>query len=458
MKKIITKAICLILALMMSVAVVGCGGTVDNVGNVDNSTNNSQTNDNANPTVKDYTVGAGENSGKTATEEPATEVIDTRFYEDNNENLINFGTHIYTSPDIADKWLVKNGTTEYKVVVPTTTSEADSAEFRLFREEFVKWFFEATNIVIDVVTDVSLPSQNHDATQKYISLDETTLLKSLKGTEKEFAYDKATVGRIGGRIVTVDDNIYLVGWADAGTLNMVYTFLTLYFNYETYSANTTVIDRGVKNLNLRAFQVTDIPDIQEQASSDYQRQTFTQGSDYSYTYEHPTEGGYWYGTRSRIDSRGTMGIYEVFGDEYETDEEMYQEVYRIHDSAAQKAQLEKIAGGHNSVRVFKKVDWFEKHPEWFATSAPQICYTAGGDPEKFDIMTDYLAKSCILSLMDFPVEKYPYQYSLECTTSDDMQMCKCEECSRLRPIYKDSGLAVRFFNEVSRKVEKWLKT
>jgi rhodanese-related sulfurtransferase len=43
MKRIISRTICLILAIMMSVAVVGCGGTSDN-GNVDAGTSNNQRN------------------------------------------------------------------------------------------------------------------------------------------------------------------------------------------------------------------------------------------------------------------------------------------------------------------------------------------------------------------------------------------------------------------------------
>ena len=45
----------------------------------------------------------------------------------------------------------------------------------------------------------------------------------------------------------------------------------LTFNWETYSANTTVIDRNVKNLNLRNYQVTDIPDVMYQPTSAYEK-------------------------------------------------------------------------------------------------------------------------------------------------------------------------------------------
>ena len=93
--KILSKGLCLVLALIMSVVAVGCGGGEE---------------------VSSDIIGKD-----TSVVDPASE-------------LIYFGTHDYTAPETDDKWLVKNGKTEYKLVVPADTVEANKTEYHLMRE------------------------------------------------------------------------------------------------------------------------------------------------------------------------------------------------------------------------------------------------------------------------------------------------------------------------------------
>ena len=125
-----------------------------------------------------------------------------------------------------------------------------------------------------IVVDNEITGQTHTANQHYISLDETTLFHSLKGTENEITNTQQELTLNGGKIVTIDNNIYLVGYTDRGTLNMVYTFLAITFNWECYSANTIVMDEGLENLKLRNYQVTDIPDVEYQPTSGYEKAKF----------------------------------------------------------------------------------------------------------------------------------------------------------------------------------------
>ena len=227
MKKImktLVKGLSLLLAVIMSMAIVGCG-----------------------PSTNDPTANAKE------------------------PELIYFGQHDYTAPDIEDKWLVKDGKTEYKVVIPADTKEASKTYFKEQKTEFVKFFEASTGIALQVLVDDGLSVKTHQPDQYYISLDDTTLFDSLKGTENEIDCSVGTVTRIGGKIVTVDNNIYINGFSDMGTLNMVYTFLSVTFNWETYSANTTVYDENVTDKNLKAYDVFDIPDTHYTPTSGYEK-------------------------------------------------------------------------------------------------------------------------------------------------------------------------------------------
>ena len=419
MKKV-SKGLCLVLALIMSVAAVGCGGTpaasADIIG-------------------KDTTVVS-----------PETE-------------LIYFGTHDYTAPETDDKWLVKNGTTEYKLVVPADTVEASDAEYHLMREEFLLFFARATGITLRVITDAELIQKEHNENQHYISLDKTTLIKSLEAQGKGIDYSLNEVDYSGGKIVTVDNNIYIVGYTNRGTLNTVYTFLDITFNWECYSANTIVMDEGLENLKLRNYQVTDIPDVEYQPTSGYEKAKFVnvEFSDWGYQYDHPTEGGYYYGQRVRTFAAESLGATEIFdGAPEDIDADEY-------------LQLER-PGGHNSTGVVNQKKWASIHPEWYSTDGTQLCYTARGNKEKYDLLVDYVARMIERQLIEFPTAQYPHKRSCDITIQDNNFFCECEGttviedgkevhypgCAEMTAKYKNSGVVIRFFNDVAEAVEAWM--
>ena len=94
--------------------------------------------------------------------------VETKEPEVNPEYVYN-GTHIYTAPD-TDEYLVKNGKTEYALVIPETTTYEEGVAV----SEFTHLFKKATKIDLTVYTD----DQVTDASKgKYISLGRTTLLE-----------------------------------------------------------------------------------------------------------------------------------------------------------------------------------------------------------------------------------------------------------------------------------------
>lgn len=328
--KKLTRLACLFLTFIMSFSFVACGDTSSDEGN------------------------AGTGTGNTGNSSSPTEntIIDTENYESSvPDGIEEFGTHIYTAPKIEDKWLVQDGTTKYSLVVPARTVEANKTAFNNSKREFLKFFEQATGIVLDVIVDEDLPAKDHAADQHYISLGKTSLLKSL-GDKVD--YSKAEVENLGGKIITFDNNIYLMGHTDQGVLNMVYTFLTITFNWETYSANTVVIDENVTDLNLFAYDVFDIPDIGYSATSGYEKAAFPVNHVYGYDYPHPTEGGYYYGSRVRVAGEISFAPYHIFEG---TPEEVY------YDPVA-KAQLS-TCSGHNSLVLMQRTKYEKLHPDWY---------------------------------------------------------------------------------------------
>ena len=408
----------------MAVTFVGCGGGEGSTNNPGNSGNPG-------------------NNGNTTTGGDTT--IDTDDYESSvPEGVEEWGTHILTAPKIENKWLVQNGGTTYKLVVPADTTEADKYAFRESRREFLNFFNQATGIVLDVEVDTALPQTTHSPDQHYISFGKTTLLESLEG-EKAINYSKEEVGLIGGKIKTVDNNIYICSYTDQGLWNTVYTFLSITFNWECYSANTVVIDENVTDLNLFDYDVFDIPDILYQSTSGYEKNEFPVGGVYGYNHIHPTEGGYYYGHRMRAFNECSISPRHIFeGEPEDVTPEMLSQI--------------QTCSGHNSLKLMQREVYEKIHPAWYDEKGIQLCYSAHGDAEEFELMTTYLANAYILTYMQYPVEKYPHQRMVHLSITDDMNMCTCSTCNNYKSLgYNDSGIIIRFINRVAEKVRAWMQ-
>lgn len=424
--KYLSKTLCLVLALILSVGIVGC------------SNNDKE-------------------------EDSEIEYINTEDYADNIDELINFGTHQYIAPESEDKWLVKNGATEYILVIPESTQEASKTDFNTFISEFVHFFKEATNITITTVKDTQLPKeeQSHKASQHYISLGNTTLFQST-GITNSVSELKTS----GGKIVTKDNNIYIIGNTDRGTKSAVYTFLDLTFNWECYSSNTIVMDRDIENLKLREYDVIDIPDIEYRYTSHYEYSSWGENPDWSLNWYHETEDARMYGTRHRA-IEPTAKVVEILkpNDDYvpsSTDPEQmkknqeYIESYVFGDGSIEKWSSLNQPGGHNSLSVVPMSEWADEHPEWYASDGSQLCYTCGGDEESYEELTSRIADMIKMLMMRYPVAQYPHNNLFSLTGQDNANTCNCAGCSALRPTYKESGIYVRFYNKIAEKVRAWM--
>ena len=85
------------------------------------------------------------------------------------------GVHVYTAPEVETEYIVKNGTTEYVVIVP---ADADK-RVELAVDEFKTLFKRATNIEIATVRDNSGDPILTNENAKRISIGETTLVTQM---------------------------------------------------------------------------------------------------------------------------------------------------------------------------------------------------------------------------------------------------------------------------------------
>ena len=332
------------------------------------------------------------------------------------------GTHIYTAPD-TDEWLVQNGKTEYKLVLPATYQSS----IRIARTEFIDLFKDATGIALNVVTDDKVQNA---ADGKYISLGRTKLL-----SDSGIVMDKETLTADGHKIVTKDDDIYLCGGEDEGTVFSVYTFMRLTFNYETYYYDCMEIEKTSEK-KLKAYDVTDIPDFKYRAhssdvtmyeSADYDENMFAWRLNY---YGKEGTRGYWW--------------------------------MPVHNDTTDFTKGAK--GASTNVDHWFPTSMYEaEHPGWFSdrksTRGQQLCFTARGNPEEYQLMLQTAFDKVIAHLKYYTPDKYPQYKVMTMTHMDNRDYCTCSRCSELSAYYGDSQAALQalFMNDLAEMVDAELE-
>lgn len=312
-----------------------------------------------------------------------------------------------------DKWLVKGGQTDYKIVMPTNVS----AELGYAKDELVRIVKEATGVTIPVVTDAG---KTHTENAKYISLGETSLLRS-----SGITIDKEKLHRDGLRIITKDDTIYIAGGSDVAVLYGVYDFLKIHFNFETYSYDCYTLDKNVKEEKVLDFDVTDIPDIQYRQRRGTMNPSTQSIDDQMFAYR----------MRS-LDSYGNLML-------------------PIHTGHTINSP---IKSDHNSLHYLPKEEYENKHPKFYSSDGSQLCYMARGDEAERDIMTTKCAEKIEESLRFYPAEEYPQYIAVQLGIMDMAPLCNCSACEDFAMEHEGakSATIVRFMNEVGKKVNDWM--
>ena len=334
----------------------------------------------------------------------------------NNNELYFEGTHNLDASD-KDGYLVKNGHCDYSIVI----SENSSQTIKMARDEFVYLFKKATGCELNVVFDTDL---THSSNQKYISIGENNLFKS-----SGIVLDKLALGNDGIRIVTKDNNIYIVGGKESGTLYGVYDFMQILFHYEQFSNEVMYIDKNVTEVKMKTFDVTDIPDIPMRC--------------HSYGFMGKGNGDYdkkMYGYRLRQDrvrNDHRMNIFKVLGDS--------------------KSDCKKST---NSNTVINYDLYHEDHPDWFSvncsSSGYQWCYTARGNENELKALINEVALKIEFSMQVYDPANYPDLNVALIMMEDNFNTCTCPACQAAKAKYgADSGAVVVFMNRVAEIVEEW---
>lgn len=293
-----------------------------------------------------------------------------------------------------DKYLIKDGETAYKILYP---SDAGTTEMTAV-SELAYFFREATGITLEQVSD-----EAYDANGKWLSVGETALFKA-----KGLKADAALLGASGAQVRTKDENIFLCGAGEFGTLYSVYEFLRGTFHYEFYTEDCYTLDTGVEEYPLYNYDILEVPDFQSRL------------------------GGWGYSinnsmTKNRLRFRSVDDVY----------------------TPIQNMTF------HNAFGYLPKETYQGAHPLWYADDGSQLCYTAHGDADEYEAMV-----ATIVTFYKNLFKTDPTATKISFTQSDNLSWCTCNTCMESMRKYNDANVAslIKFLNDVEERMEEWLNT
>ena len=309
-----------------------------------------------------------------------------------------------------DTYMVKDGKTSYKVVVP----EIETQSISYAKSELSRFFKEATGVDLKFIKDTGL---SHNDSNRYISLGDTSLYKSLNRDD-----DITALKKDGTKIFTKDKTVYIIGGAETGVLNGVYDFLKINFGFEYFFTDSYTLRTNVTDLKLLDYDVTDISDIEYREIIGY-----TKGSD--------SADGKMISYRLRLrDSYGNLLLPIHVGD----------------------SQTTEIKNNHNSLYFLPEEKYGTTYPEFYS-GAGQLCYTAHGE-DTYDKMTSLCAEKIEQSLMWYPAAAYPQYKAVLLGQMDNVPMCNCTGCATMKNEHNDANSAalMKFMHDVGKKVDAWM--
>ena len=376
------KIIATILATFLTFSMFGCSGLMQ--GGCMGATNNSSTDSSTNSST-DSSVTDNSSMDSSVTDNSSSDSSDGEVFVPPVTTVR--GLHDITVSE-TDIDLVKEGKSDYVIVISANETH-DAVNFAV--NELVQNFFKATGVSLDVKTDDEV---GYSADAKIFSIGETSLLQAAGVT-----YDKSELGPDGYVVQTKGSSVFIVGARGEGTLYGVYGWLTEQFNYEYYSIGEIAIDKGITDEKLLNLDIKERPDF------DYRLTSF---------------GEAWFDStvsrRARATNPGKTWV-NMYGVDY-----------------------------HTSFNIVPPDVYKADHPEWYAHSGEQLCFSR--DPDGLLEVVVERMKQCFI--------QYPDRNIATFTQQDHNSWCDCELCLESLETYgTNSAVYIKFVNRIAEEIDKW---
>jgi len=291
------------------------------------------------------------------------------------------------------EWLLYGGETEYKIVTPAGSNDEFAAA-----ADIKHYFLEATGFELPIIDDAGL---TYSAGAEYISLGDTTLFRGA-----EVSMGSKSLGSDGFRIVTVGKSVFIAGGSAIGTRYGAHEFLDKIVNFEYLHPTAYAIDKGVGQIPLMEYDITEIPDFPIRLISN----------------------GNAYKGLNMVYMRQVTNRYALFFN-----------ANNIHNDIS-------FVGASASAT-----------PTWISTCGHHLCYTARGNATQREAMLNAAletSKNLIKSNSSDPEKRY-----ISITLGDTETWCSCPSCTISGNYYgANSGTQLKFMNDLNVKLRAWFAT
>ena len=270
-------------------------------------------------------------------------------------------------------------------------AEAEAETYKAAVE--LNYFMNAsTKTIFEIVKDSEFTYANDS---KIISIGRTSTLESI-------GYTVPTLTPSSFEIKTVNNSLILVGGSSIGDLYAVYELLGRTIHMEQIGINE---EYYVKTSALY------VPDFNFVVSPDIEYRS--EGLQFISNNEE---------AKDRMRFKGIKWIYPVGGSSF-----------------------------HNSFNYFPKDKYLNEHP--FFYGGDQICYTAHGSAEEYELMVNIAAEEMKKAFLTITSG-----YIFTLTQQDADGFCTCDACSKINNKYGTySAVIIQFMNDVIAKVQPWVE-
>ena len=340
-----------------------------------------------------------------------------------------------TTVELAPRSLVKNGKTQYAVVIP---NGAD-ATLTTAQNELVSLFAEATGATLAVASDGAYSTEG-----AYISI----------GNTQTFANSGVTMGEMnsqGYHLERVDNTIYINGETSLGCMYGVYGLLEDVFGFEQFSEDTYAINE-INTVDLFELKMTENPDFEFRMPTN---SVFTNNENYANRMRMGTSeselilkvGDYINNKGEPKENQGWTTWHNTLNalpPSYWKNGGTYKDNTVAYDPRADVRPL---------ISVDKTLS-----QKWFSDdNAKQLCYTAHGDSTAYDHMVNAILDVMALVLTSSQPTLYPDVTYLTLTSEDGGGVCTCPACTEAKGQYgSDVGAVIKLCNDVRAEMETWM--
>ena len=276
------------------------------------------------------------------------------------------------------------------MVIPTESNLGEDCALG----ELEDLFYEATNIVLDTVTDSEITYSN-DA--KLILIGNTCF------TENS-GVDVDEIPTEGFTLKTVGENLFILG-KDYGVMYGVYELLERIVHYEYFLEDIYDLDKNVKELYLPDLNYSDSPDFQVRADGWGYGDLRTRTVEYTYPF-----------------------------------------------------MMNGVAPIHNTFEWFPKENYMKSHSGWYSDDGQQLCYTAHGNVDELEEMRATLLKKFKAQVAAYWGKGDFEKTTLSFTQQDNTYWCSCSACQKvISKAGANSATIIEFLNPIAREMKSWVE-